>query len=109
MSTNKRSLEAILPGGSMRGCNLAASGIQVALGACDLDAGVSTRESIERISYKVSQAAKATGISRYVLYSAIRHEKLRAFQPNEGGDLLILVEDLRAWIRRHPAPPRTKT
>ena len=64
---------------------------------------------IERISYKVSQAAEATGVSRYVLYSAIRNEELQAFQPNPGGDFLVLRDDLREWITRYRANPRGTT
>jgi hypothetical protein len=109
MSTKRRLPKESAPGNGTRGCSLPTSGIQAAAGPGDPEPGVSKDELIERISYKVSQAAKATGISRYVLYSAIRREQLHAFQPNEGGDLLILVEDLRAWIRRHPARPRTKS
>jgi excisionase family DNA binding protein len=58
----------------------------------------------ERIAYKVSQAARAIGFSRYVLYDAIREGHLRAYQPMPGGDLVIVAEDLRAWIMRRPAP-----
>lgn len=58
----------------------------------------------ERIAYKVSQAARAVGFSRYVLYDAIREGHLRAYQPMPGGDLIIIAEDLRAWIMRRPAP-----
>ncbi|MFL6601900.1 MAG: helix-turn-helix domain-containing protein [Steroidobacteraceae bacterium] len=109
MSTSKRIPEQISPDSGTRGRTVPNSGIQPASAACNFENSVSRDKPIERISYKVSQAAKATGISRYVLYSAIRREHLRAFQPNEGGDLLILVEDLRAWIRGHPAGPRTKS
>jgi excisionase family DNA binding protein len=63
-------------------------------------------ESVERVSYKVSQAAAATGISRYVLYDAIREGRLLAFQPTIGGDILILAEHLRAWITRRPVQSR---
>jgi excisionase family DNA binding protein len=62
----------------------------------------------ERIAYKVAQAARATGVSRYVLYDAIRARQLPAFEPNPGGDFLILAEDLRAWVKRHPAKPRRR-
>jgi excisionase family DNA binding protein len=64
--------------------------------------------SSERISYKVSEAAKVAGVSRYVLYDAIRAGDLRAWQPNPRGDRLILAEDLRAWVTRFPAPVRTR-
>lgn len=63
---------------------------------------------IERISYKVTQAAQATGLSRYVIYDAIRDKQLAAYEPNPGGDFLILAEDLRTWIKRYPAQPRVR-
>jgi excisionase family DNA binding protein len=69
---------------------------------------VRTAETIERVSYKVSQAAAATGVSRYVLYDAIRDGHLLAFQPTVGGDILILSEHLRAWITQRPVSPRTE-
>jgi excisionase family DNA binding protein len=60
----------------------------------------------EPIAYKVSQAAAALGMSRYVLYEAIRDEELRAYRPKKGSDLMILPEDLREWVTRHPARPK---
>lgn len=63
-----------------------------------------TGAHVERVCYKVSQAAQATGISRYVLYDAIRSGELRAYQPTASGHLVITVEDLRAWVTRRPAP-----
>jgi excisionase family DNA binding protein len=62
--------------------------------------------SIERIAYTVSQAAEAVGLSRYVLYDAIRAKELAAHQANEKARILILAEDLRAWVTRMPAQPR---
>ena len=50
------------------------------------------------IAYKVSKAAAMVGISRYLLYDAIRHRELRAYRPNARSDLMILPEDLREWV-----------
>lgn len=58
---------------------------------------------IERIAYTVAEAAKAVGLSRYVLYGAIRRGELLAYQAREEANYLILAEDLRAWITRMPA------
>jgi excisionase family DNA binding protein len=60
----------------------------------------------EPIAYRVSQAAALLGMSRYVLYEAIRDEELRAYRPKKGSDLRILPEDLREWVTRHPARPK---
>jgi hypothetical protein len=59
------------------------------------------------IAYKVSRAAAMVGISRYLLYDAIRHRELRAYRPNARSDLMILPEDLREWVTRHPAEPKS--
>jgi hypothetical protein len=55
------------------------------------------------IAYKVAKAAAMVGMSRYLLYEAIRNQELRAFRPRPRADLMILPEDLREWVTRHPA------
>lgn len=54
------------------------------------------------IAYKVAKAAAVVGMSRYLLYEAIRNQELRAFRPKPRADLMILAEDLREWVTRHP-------
>ena len=41
-----------------------------------------------RISYKISEAAKLVGLSRYVLYDAIRNRELPAYRPSRRSDLV---------------------
>jgi excisionase family DNA binding protein len=65
--------------------------------------------STERISYKVAQAAEAVGYSRYVLYDAINRQELPAYQPYEGADILILKEDLHAWVTRRTAQTKGRS
>ena len=54
------------------------------------------------IACKVSTAAAMFGVSRYRLYEAIRDQELPAYRPRKGSDLMILIEDLRDWVTRHP-------
>jgi excisionase family DNA binding protein len=56
-----------------------------------------------RISYKVVEAADIVGVSRYVLYEAIRNRELSAYRPNPRSDLLLLADDLRTWVTRFRA------
>jgi hypothetical protein len=58
------------------------------------------------IAYKVAKAATVVGMSRYLLYEAIRNQELRAFRPKPRADLMNLAEDLREWVNRHPADGR---
>lgn len=58
------------------------------------------------IAYKVAKAAALVGMSRYLLYEAIRNQELRAFRPKPRADLMILAEDLREWVTRHPVDGR---
>jgi len=57
------------------------------------------------MAYKVSRAAAMLGISRYVLYEAIRLQELRAYQPSTRSDFMILAEDLRNWVTGHQVHP----
>jgi excisionase family DNA binding protein len=59
--------------------------------------------SVNRISYKVAEAADIVGLSRYVLYEAIRNQKLPAYRPSPRSDLLLLADDLRTWVTRFRA------
>jgi excisionase family DNA binding protein len=59
--------------------------------------------STNRISYKVIEAAKMVGLSRYLLYDAIRNLELPAYRPSPRGDLVLLPDDLRAWVTRFRA------
>jgi excisionase family DNA binding protein len=59
--------------------------------------------SANRISYKVTEAAKMVGLSRYVLYDAIRNMELPAYRPSPRGDFVLLPDDLRAWVTRFRA------
>jgi acyl dehydratase len=59
--------------------------------------------STNRISYKVIEAAKMVGLSKYVLYDAIRNLELPAYRPSPRGDLVLLPDDLRAWVTRFRA------
>ena len=56
-----------------------------------------------RISYKISEAAKLVGLSRYVLYDAIRNRELPAYRPSPRSDLVVLPEDVRIWVTRFRA------
>ena len=58
------------------------------------------------IAYKVSAAAAMLGVSRYVLYEAIREQQLHAYRPSARSDFMILAEDLRDWVARYPARPK---
>ena len=55
-----------------------------------------------RISYKVSEASAACGLSTGVLYTAIRQNQLPAYQADPRGEMLVLKKDLFAYITRHP-------
>lgn len=58
------------------------------------------------ISLHVTDAARMTGRSRQRIYEAIKNGKLKAYKPDFGqnryGDMLIMVEDLEAWLRANP-------
>jgi excisionase family DNA binding protein len=56
--------------------------------------------TINRISYKVSEAADIVGLSKWVLYEAIRNRELPAYRPSPRSDLLLLGDDLRTWVTR---------
>jgi excisionase family DNA binding protein len=53
------------------------------------------------LAYTVAQAAQTVGMSRYVIYEAIRNRELVAYRPGARADLKILPEDLREWVTRH--------
>lgn len=54
----------------------------------------------EQISLKVSDAARACGVSRYVIYDAINKGELPFTDPYENGDRLVLKSDLESWLKR---------
>jgi excisionase family DNA binding protein len=73
------------------------------------DRGVGEKKTVAAggaIAYKVSTAASMVGISRYLLYEAIRDQELRAYRPRARSDLMILAEDLREWVTRYPVRPK---
>ena len=70
------------------------------------DHPVSRAEPLVRVSYKVSQAARVTGLSRGAIYQAIRRGDLQVFEPIPGGDWVILAADLREWLTRRRVSPR---
>lgn len=61
--------------------------------------------SSHRRAYKVSEAAKLVGISRYVLYKAIRNHELPAYRRSAQSDFRLLPDDLRAWVTRLQGSP----
>jgi acyl dehydratase len=63
--------------------------------------------SPNRMAYKVSEAARLVGISRYVLYEAIRNQELRAYSYSPRGDLRLLPGDLYAWVTRFGPRPES--
>ena len=52
----------------------------------------------QRMAYKVPQASALVGVSKHALYDAIRKERLPAYRPKPRAHLLILAEDLKAWV-----------
>lgn len=63
-----------------------------------------------KISYTVSEAVAATGLSEWTIRDAIKGGYLRARRkpypdgkPNENGMYLILHADLEAWVAEMPA------
>jgi helix-turn-helix protein len=55
----------------------------------------------------VRQTARIFSIPARALYSAVRANELQAFCPS-GRRAVILFDDVRAWLRKHPAPSRMK-
>ena len=64
--------------------------------------------SWEKYAYPVPVAAKLICRSRYYLYDAIERGELKAHRPNPNGDLIILNEDLKAWLKANPYDPTGK-
>ena len=54
----------------------------------------------EPLSYSISAAAKASGISRTCIYEEISQERLRAVK--RGRRTLILANDLKKWLASLP-------
>ena len=63
---------------------------------------VKRQKGIPRISYKVAEASDASGIGAGVLYAAIRRNQLKAYQPTPKGQMIVMLEDLIAYITRFP-------
>jgi excisionase family DNA binding protein len=53
------------------------------------------------LSYKIGDAARATGASRRRLYRAIENKKLTARK--DGRATLVLADELQAWLKSLPA------
>jgi excisionase family DNA binding protein len=59
----------------------------------------------EPLSYSISAAARASGISRTVIYEEIGQGRLRAVK--RGRRTLILSDDLGQWLASLPAMKST--
>ena len=60
----------------------------------------------EKYAYSVPSAAKLVERSRFTLYKEIQAGRLKAHRPNPNGDMLILNEDLKAWLTANPYEPK---
>ena len=56
---------------------------------------------MEPIALKVRAAAESVGISKYTLYDAIRAGELAFVRHHPTADRLILIDDLKAWLRKY--------
>lgn len=57
--------------------------------------------SASPIAYKVRQAAELVGISKFLLYDAIKAGQLPVTRAHPRGDMLILADDLHGWLARN--------
>jgi len=57
---------------------------------------------VRPFSYKIREAAVASGLSTGVLYAAIRQNRLPAFQPHPRAEMLVFRKHLIAFITRFP-------
>jgi excisionase family DNA binding protein len=83
----------------------ATSGVQVS-GQADHAAvapygKVSSRDKVERLAVSVGEAARLAGVSRTMLYQALRSGGLRSLKI--GSRRLITIEALDAWLHLHAA------
>jgi excisionase family DNA binding protein len=60
---------------------------------------------VERLAYSPAEVAAACGLSRKAIYRAIETGELRAAKVCRGARLLILSDELRAWIERSATRP----
>lgn len=63
---------------------------------------------IERIALTVAEAAKAVGMTRWVIYGAIKRGELAAYQANKNSTFFVLPEELRAWVTRLRVSPQQR-
>jgi len=61
--------------------------------------------SWERYAYPVDVAAQMICRSKYTLYEAIKRGDLRAVRTGPKGEMVILNEDLKAWLNLYPVQP----
>ncbi len=68
--------------------------------------------AVRKISYTVTEAAEATGLSKKVLWRLIQTGDLRAIRPRTAkiergqriemkGDMLIMADDLMSYLKEH--------
>jgi ABC-type enterochelin transport system substrate-binding protein len=65
------------------------------------------REQPALQSASVRATARAFSIPPRALYRALTAGELQAFCPS-GRRAVLIFDDVRAWLREHPAPIRTK-
>ena len=58
---------------------------------------------IQKLAFRIAEAAAAAGISRSLLYELLREKEIKSFTVRGRRRRLIYVDDLRAWLLRERA------